>query len=68
MALKSSIIKSSRQSKLNRLGGALAVKAAKDAGDVDVEKMKKYKQLWLKYKARVNRKYGNRGLVAAKKY
>jgi len=67
MALKTSISRNTRESKLNRLGGAMAVKAAIDANDPDVKKMKKYKHLWQQFKERVNRKYGSRGMVAARK-
>lgn len=67
MSLRTSTSRLSRQSKLLRLGGALAVKAARDANDPDVKKMKKYKDLWKKYRDKVNRKYGTRGMIAARK-
>ena len=67
MALKTSIRRETRQTKLDRLGGAMAVALAKEAGSTDYKKLKKFKSLWKKYKQKLMRIYGPRGKQAARK-
>ena len=65
--LKMSMRRIDRQEKLNRLGGSMAARIAKDKNDPDYKKMIKFKNLWIKYKEKVMRKYGIRGKQAARK-
>lgn len=65
--LKMSMRRIDRQEKLNRLGGSMAARLAKDKNDPDYKKMIKYKNLWKKFKAKVMRKYAVRGKQAARK-
>ena len=67
MALKTSIRRETRQDKLDRLSGAMAVALAKQSGSADYKKLKKFKGLWKKYKAKLMRIYGPRGRQAARK-
>ena len=67
MALKTTIRRETRQTKLDRLGGAMAVALAKEAGSSDYKKLKKFKTLWKKYKTKLMRIYGPRGRQAARK-
>jgi hypothetical protein len=45
----------------------MAVAMAKEAGSADYKKLKKFKGLWKKYKAKLMRIYGPRGRQAARK-
>lgn len=65
--LKMSMTRIDRQSKLDRLGGSMAARIAKDKNDPDYKKMIKYKNLWKKFKEKVMRKYKVRGTQAARK-
>ena len=65
--LKMSMTRISRQQKLERLGGSMAARLAKQKNDSDYKKMIKYKNLWKKFKTKVMRKYGMRGKQAARK-
>lgn len=65
--LKMSMQRIGRQEKLDRLGGSMAAKLAKDKNDPDYKKMIKYKTLWKKFKEKVMRKYAVRGKQAARK-
>lgn len=67
MALTTSIRRETRQDKLDRLGGAMAVALAKEAGAADYKKLIKFKKLWKKYKEKLMRVYGPRGRQAARK-
>lgn len=64
--LKMSMTRIDRQAKLDRLGGSMAARIAKEKNDADYKKMIKYKNLWKKYKTKVMRKYGMRGKQAAR--
>jgi hypothetical protein len=64
--LKMSMTRIGRQEKLDRLGGSMAARLAKDKNDSDYKKMIKFKNLWKKYKEKVMRKYGMRGKQAAR--
>jgi hypothetical protein len=65
--LKMSMQRIGRQEKLDRLGGSMAARLAKDKNDPDYKKMIKYKTLWKKFKEKVMRKYAVRGKQAARK-
>ena len=67
MALKTTIRRETRQTKLDRLSGAMAVAMAKEAGSSDYAKLKKFKALWKKYKEKLMKIYGPRGRQAARK-
>ena len=66
MSVKASITKVSRQDKINRLTGALAVSIAKKRNDPDVKKLLKYKKLYFQFKAKINAKYKNASSAAAR--
>ena len=66
MSVKASLTKVSRQDKINRLSGALAVNIAKKKNDPDVKKLLKYKKLYFQFKEKINRKYKNASSVAAR--
>ncbi len=67
MSLRPSITRQTRQAKLGRLTGAMAVKAAKDAGDPDEKRLRRFKNMWKKFRDRVSKKYRTRGRMAALK-
>ena len=66
MALKNSIVKNTRSAKFSRLSGALAISTAKKNNDPNVAKMIKYKNLWKKYKDKVQQRFGAKGRLAAR--
>ena len=67
MSLKMSLTKNTRSAKLSRLGAAMAINAARMKGDSDALRAKKFKDLWVKYKAKVAKKYGAKGKMMALK-
>jgi hypothetical protein len=67
MSLKMSLTKNTRSAKLSRLGAAMAINAARMKGDSDALRAKKFKDLWMKYKAKVAKKYGAKGKMMALK-
>jgi hypothetical protein len=64
--LRTSMLRVSRQEKLDRLGGSMAARLAKGHNDPDYRKMIKYKNLWKQFKQKVMMKYGMRGKQAAR--
>lgn len=56
-----------RGEKISRAIGSLAVSMAKRQNDQDYKQMKKYLELYRKYKSRITRKYGPRVRSKARK-
>lgn len=66
-AKRSGMRKDTRQQKISRAIGSLAVAMAKRKGDPDYKKMQKYLQLYRKHKQKVLRKYETRVRSQARK-
>jgi len=67
MGVKATVQKVTRQDKIKRLAGALAVNIAKKRNDPDVNKLLKYKKLYFQFKEKINRKYQNASSREARK-
>jgi len=67
MALRQSMQRVSRGTKLNRLAGSMAIKIAKEKNDPMYRKVIKFKGLWKKWSAKLMQKYGQKGKQAARK-
>lgn len=63
---RTTITKISRQTKIDRAMGNLAMQYAKATGDPMYKKFKKFKDKWMKYKERIQSKYGPRVRTAAR--
>ena len=61
------VIRLTKQQKLKRLGAALAMQIAREKKDPLLVKLMKAKMLWKKFKAQIIRKYGQRGLMLARR-
>lgn len=66
MAFTSSVTRNTRQAKISRLSGAMAVKIAREKKDPMYVKLVKYRKLYLETKKRIQQKYGMKGLQAAR--
>jgi len=62
-----SIVKMDRQRKLNMVGSSMASNLAKKQNDPLYSKLTKARKKYLQYKEMIQRKYGQRGAVAARK-
>ena len=58
-AKRTTVIKNTRQAKINRAVGALATSRARQKDDPIYKKMIYHKEKWKMYKDRLVRKYGN---------
>jgi len=63
----SSMVKMTKQQKISRATGALAVGMAKKKGDPAYTQMIKYKTLYIKFKEKITAKYGPRVRSQARK-
>ena len=61
------MIRVTRQAKMARLSGGLAMQMAKKANDPMAAKAMKYKKLFLDMKKKIMMKYGMKGKAAARK-
>lgn len=64
---KTSMVKMNRNRKLSMVGSSMATGLAKKQNDPLYTKLKKAKEKYTKYKGMIQKKYGNRGAVAARK-
>lgn len=62
-----SIVKRTRQSKLSTLAANFAIRIAKDRQDPVYRKYKKYRKLFWDAKKTLVKRYGARGMAAARK-
>ena len=66
-SMGTTVIRRDRQSKMDTLGASFAIRIAKERGDPLYKKYKKFRTLFWTIKKILVKRYGSRGLMAARK-
>lgn len=66
MATSMSMVKRTRQAKLQAMAGALAIQIAKERQDPLYKKFKRFRDKYWSMKRRIKTKYGQKAMVSAR--